>query len=70
MIFEKEHTNVKIWSDEKVSAGRKIMIGLLATAVICGGVNGYMQQKTTVKSDAEKIGNMRSAEAVRQHVKE
>lgn len=60
MIFENKQKNVKIYSDEKLSFKRKVMIGLLALAVISGAISGYTQHQGTSKSDAHKINNTKT----------
>lgn len=50
MIFEKPHTETIIFSDEKLSFSRKIMMGLLAVAIVSGAIGGYVQHNTMVKA--------------------
>ena len=45
MLFDENKQQV-LYLEEKLPLGRKIMIGLLAVAVIGGGVNGYMSHKS------------------------
>lgn len=60
MIFENKQKDIQIFSDEKLSLKRKAMIGLLAVAVIGGGIYGYTQQQDISKSDAHKINNTKT----------
>ena len=60
MIFEKKQKDIKFYSDEKLSLKRKTMIGLLAVAVIGGGIYGYTQHQDISKSDAHKINNTKT----------
>ncbi|MBQ9738281.1 MAG: hypothetical protein IJV75_02060 [Alphaproteobacteria bacterium] len=53
MIFEKPHTETIIFSDEKLSFSRKIMMGLLAVAIVSGAIGGYVQHNTMVKKTTQ-----------------
>jgi len=45
MLFDENKQQV-LYLEEKLPLGRKIMIGLLAVAIIGGGVNGYVSHKS------------------------
>ena len=60
MIFEKKQKDIQFYSDDKISLKRKTMIGLLALAIIGGGISGYTQHQGTSKSDAHKINNTKT----------
>lgn len=60
MIFKNKTKDIQIYSDDKLSFKRKAMIGLLALAVISGGISGYTQHQGTSKSDALKINNAKT----------
>lgn len=50
MLFKETQNNIKFYSDEKLSFKRKTAIGLLAVAVVIGGIRGC------ISSNAEEKG--------------
>ena len=60
MIFKNKQKDIKIFSDEKVPTKRKVMIGLLALAVMGGGISGYMQHLNVSKSNVDKMNNTKT----------